>query len=368
MNAQDLAHAVGATLSGDINAEVTRCAPLPEAGPGDLTFLNNRRYAHLLPNTRASAVILQPGDVPDAPAGAALFVTDDVYLAFRHAMAALHGDRPRAEPGISPLAVVDDTAELGERCTVHPGAYIAPHAVVGDRTVLYPGVYVGEGARIGDDCTLYPNVCVYDGCTLGDRVTLHAGTVIGQDGLGYATSPRKPRQGEGDADCDGDAPADEVIHHKVPPAGNAVVEDDVEMGANCSVDRATLGSTVIGAGTKFSNSVTIGHGARIGRHNLFVAQVGVAGSTTTGEYCVFGGQVGVGGHLVIGSRVQIAASSKVMHDIPDGETWGGTPARPFTDMKRILLQQQRLPEMAAELKRLRRRLDALEAAASGQPH
>ncbi len=367
MTPQDLATRLGAELRGPGDAAINRCAPLSDAGPGDLTFLNNRRYAHLLPGTRASAVILQPRDLPDAPAGAALLVTDDVYLAFRHAMAALHGNRPRPEPGISPLAVVDETAELGERCTVCPGVTVGPRAVVGDRTVLYPGVYLGEGARVGDDCTLYPGVCVYDGCTLGDRVTLHANTVIGQDGLGYATSPRKPGQGEGDADRDGDAPADEVIHHKVPPAGNAVVEDDVEMGANCSIDRATLGSTVVGAGTKFSNSVTIGHGARIGRHNLFVAQVGVAGSTVTGDYCVFGGQVGVGGHLVIGSRVQIAASSKVMHDIPDGETWGGTPARPFTDMKRILLQQQRLPDMAAELKRLRRRLDTLEAAASVRP-
>ena len=348
MTPQDLATRLGVELRGPGDAVIRRCAPLDDAGPGDLTFLNNPRYADLLPGTRASAVILRPGDADRAPAGAALLVTDDVYLAFRHAMVALHGnDRPPPQPCFSPLAHVHDSATLGDRCTVHPGVTVAPHAVVGSRTVLYPNVYVGEDAHIGNDCTLHPGVCVYDGCVVGDRVTLHANTVIGQDGLGYATSH--------------DASAGEVIHHKIPQAGNAIVEDDVEMGANCSVDRATLGSTVVGAGTKFSNSVTIGHGARIGRHNLFVAQVGVAGSTVTGDYCVLGGQVGVGGHLTLGRGVKVAASSKVMHDIPDGEEWGGTPARPFTAMKRILLQQQRLPDMAAELKRLRRRLDRLEA-------
>ena len=347
MTPQDLATRLSVELRGPGDAVIHRCAPLDDAGPGDLTFLNNPRYADRLGETHASAVILRPGDADRAPAGVALLVTDDVYPVFRHAMVALHGERPRPEGGISPLAYIDDTAEFGERCTVRPGVTVGPGAVVGDRTILYPGVYLGRNARVGHDCILYPNVCVYDACTLGDRVVLHAGTVIGQDGFGYATS-----FSERDA---------EVIHHKVPPAGIAAVEDDVEMGANCSVDRATLGSTVVGAGTKFSNSVVIGHGARIGRHNLFVAQVGVAGSTVTGDYCVLGGQVGVGGHLTLGRGVKVAASSKVMHDIPDGEEWGGTPARPFTAMKRVLLQQQRLPDMAAELKRLRRRVDRLEA-------
>ncbi len=336
---KDLSERIGARLEAghaDEDRAIQRCARLADAGPDDLSFLANVRYLAQARETRAAAVIVGP-DV-ELP-GKARLVADDPYLAFRNAAVELHGWRRQPHPGISDGAWIDETAEVGELCTIRPFAYVAPHAVIGRRCILYPGVYVGKHARIGDDCVLYPNVTVYDHCVLGRRVCLHAGCVIGNDGFGYATS-----QG---------------VHHKIPPAGNAVVEDDVEMGAGCIVDRATMGSTIIGRGTKFSNAVTIGHGSRVGPYNLYVAQVGLAGSVTTGSHVVMGGQVGVAGHLHIGDRAQLAAKSGVMTDIPADAQYGGTPAQPLADAKRAYLFTQRLPDLIARIKDLEREVAKL---------
>ncbi|MEM9915499.1 MAG: UDP-3-O-(3-hydroxymyristoyl)glucosamine N-acyltransferase, partial [Planctomycetota bacterium] len=378
-------------------------ATLAAAGPGELSFLNNPRYAGHLATTRAAAVVVSPADAeriaPPSTVGAtsgsggasgmtsegtsggtsgggtALLVAEDPYFAFRQAMVILHGFRPQPAVGISPQAYLDETAVVGELCTVRPFAYVAPGARLGDRVILYPGSYVGKKAVIGNDCVLHPGVCVYDRCVVGDRVTLHANTVVGEDGLGYATAaaPAPGSQNAPDSESttgnrDGDADgheanegSGEVRHHKMPQAGNAVIGDDVEIGANCSIDRATLGSTVIGAGSKLSNNVVIGHGVKLGRHNMIVAHVGIAGSTVTGDYVTMGGQVGIAGHLTIGSRVTIAADAKVMADIPDGETWGGTPATPLSDAKRVVLNQKRIPTMIDRLRTLEKRVAELEA-------
>ncbi len=340
-----LAEKLHAVVRGDGGGTVTGCAAIDEAGPAHVTFVANRKYLSHLATTQAAAVILGPQDVGEAPATLTLLVADDPYFAFRNAMIALHGWRQHPPPGVSPQAYVDPTAVVEELCTIRPFAYVAPQARIGRRCILYPGCYVGKYAVLGDDCVLYPNVVVYDKCVLGDRVTLHSGTVIGQDGFGYATHAF-PNQ----------APA----HHKIPQAGNVVIEDDVEMGANCSIDRATIGSTVIRRGTKFSDGVTIGHGCEVGEHNLLVAQVGLAGSVTTGKYVVMGGQVGVAGHLTIGDQVQIAAKAGVMHDLDARKQYGGAPATEFTDTKRQLLALTRLPEMLATIRKLQKRIDALE--------
>ncbi len=356
-----LAERLGCTYQGNGGTLIERCATLHEAGNGELSFVANTRYLDKLADSRAACVVVNQQTAHEHP-GRTFIVAKDPYLSFRDAMVLLHGWRNPPQPGISPHAYIDPTAEVAEFCAIRPFAYIAPRAKIGRRVTLYPGVYVGKDAVIGDDCVLYPNVVVYDRCTLGQRVTLHAGCSIGHDGFGYATAPAR----EVHTDKAPPRSPDEVMHHKIPQAGNVVLEEDVELGANCSIDRATVGSTVIARGTKFSNNVVIGHGCHVGEHNLFVADVGLAGSVTTGRYVVLGGQVGINGHTTLGDNVQVAASSKVLADLPDPGQYGGTPALPLHDAKRIVLHQQRLPDLVANIKRLEKRIAALEADASNQ--
>jgi len=344
---KELAERIGAQVrpatEADAGRTIERCATLAEAGADDLAFLANPKYAQQLQTTRAGAVIVGPDVSCD---GRTLLVADDPYFAFRNAVVALHGFREHpapsdagAGPQRSEKAVIDPSARLGDGCVVHPYAVICADVRIGRNCVVYPHVFIGPGTRIGDDCQIYPGVTIYDHCVIGDRVTLHAGCVIGQDGFGYATH-------------DG-------AHHKIPQAGNVVIEDDVEMGAGCAVDRATIGSTVIGRGTKFSDQVAIGHGTKVGSHNLFVAQVGLAGSVQTGDHVVMGGKVGVAGHLKIGSGVRLAAISGVMSDIPDNAEYGGAPAMPWSEARRVLLNLQRLPALVDRVKKLEREIDRL---------
>ncbi|MFA9477335.1 UDP-3-O-(3-hydroxymyristoyl)glucosamine N-acyltransferase [Phycisphaerales bacterium AB-hyl4] len=345
MTANDLARRIGATVQGNGDVELTGCATLEQAQPSDVSFLANRKYAKLLGTTQAGAVVVSADDVRMAD-DRLLLIADDPYFAFRQAMVELVGFRSPPAPGISEQASIASSATIGRDCYIGPFAVVSEGAVVGDGCVLYPHSYVGRGATVGDQCTLHPGVTVYDACRLGSRVTLHAGCSIGQDGFGYAT------HGE---------PGQPPVHHKIPPAGNVVIEDDVEMGAHCSVDRATMGSTVVGRGSKFSNGVTIGHGSKVGPFNLLVAQVGLAGSVTTGAYVAMGGQVGVAGHLKVGDQTQIAAKSGVASDVPDKVQFGGAPAQPFADAKRQILAMTRLPDLVADSRKMRKRIEKLEA-------
>jgi len=211
---------------------------------------------------------------------------------------------------------------------------------VGPGTVIYGGVHVGPRCRIGGACTLYPNVVLYDGTVLHDRVTIHAGTSIGHDGFGYATHAGR--------------------HEKIPQVGWVELEDDVEIGANCAIDRATMGATVIGAGTKFSNLIAIGHGTRMGKHGLMVAQSGIAGSVQVGNYCVFAGQSGVVGHIKIGDGVQVAAQAGVTEDVPPGLQVGGSPAEPLAQARRVWMSIRRLPQMRTAVQKLTREIIAIK--------
>jgi UDP-3-O-[3-hydroxymyristoyl] glucosamine N-acyltransferase len=345
LTASQLATTVEAELRGDGAHVLTACTGLDDAAANHVSFLANRKYAGSLATTKAGAVILSKDDAAQAPAGLTVLIAKDPYFAFRQAVVALHGFRQQPVPGISPLAVIGAGATIGPGASIQPFVVIEAGATIGARTVIHPHCYIGKAAVIGEDCILYPNVTLYEHCVLGNRVTLHAGCVIGQDGFGYATHKR---------------PGEPVMHHKIPQIGNAVVEDDVEMGAGCAIDRATVGSTRIGAGTKFSDHIAIGHGASLGRYNLLVAQVGIAGSTDTGDYVVMGGQVGVAGHLEIGTGAQLAAQSGVMTDIPAGEKWGGQPAMPLNQAKRIVLALTRVPDLLKEVKDLQKRVEELE--------
>jgi len=314
MTLQQLAAAIDAQLEGgDGQAQVWAVVGIEEAGPGQVTFVANPKYVAALATTNAAAVIVGRTIRTERP-GLTLLRASEPYLAFAKAAVALHGFRQHPFAG------------------VHPAAHVDPTATVGQGTVIYPGAFVGPRARVGRDCILYPNAVVYDDCILGDRVTLHANTSVGQDGFGYATH-------------DG-------VHHKIPQAGNVVIEDDVEIGANCSIDRAAVGSTVIGRGSKFSNNVVIGHGSKIGPYALIVAQTGVAGSTTIGHHATIAGQAGITGHLRIGNNVTIAARSMVADDVPDQTAVLGAPAIALARGRRVAVLTNQLPELLDRIRQL----------------
>ena len=345
----ELAQKIGATLHGDGSAQVSSCAPIERAQVGQVSFLANRKYSAHLATTNATAVIVASGAT--VKAGVAILEAVDPYFAFRQAMVALHGFRNHPAPigaaqnnnSISERAAIHPTARIGEACSVHAGAVIESGATLGARCVIYPNAYVGEGVKMGDDCIVYPGVCVYDGCVIGNRVTLHANTVIGSDGFGYATHKGR--------------------HEKIPQSGIVVLEDDVEIGSCCVIERAAMGETRVGAGTKFADLISIGHGTRIGKHCLLVSLVGISGSVDMGNYVVLGGQVGVTGHLSIGDGVQVAGKSAVVGDIPAGMRVAGVPAIESDKALRNHLVFRDLFDMSRKLKSLEREVAKLHAAA-----
>jgi UDP-3-O-[3-hydroxymyristoyl] glucosamine N-acyltransferase len=254
-------------------------------------------------------------------------------------MVLLHGHRKHKKVGVSPHASISDSAKVGADCHIHDFATIADDAKIGDGCIIYPCAYIGAGVQIGNDTIIYSNVTIYDGCKIGNRVIINANSTIGEDGFGYASH-------------DG-------AHHKIPQLGSVVIEDDVEIGTSCGIERGTLGDTVIGQGSKLGDLVTIGHGTRIGPHCLLVAQVGIAGSTSLGHHCIIGGQVGIVGHINIGNNVTIAAQAGVINDIPDGQTVLGAPAIEVSQGKRAYGAIQYLPEMRQNIRNLQMQIGQL---------
>ncbi len=325
----ELAAQVGGTVIGDGNRRIKRCCGLESAGPEDISFVSNIKYIGQLNTTAAGCVVVdaklnhqsikRPSDSPLTIIQAA-----DPYFAFRQIMVAIHGMRSHPKPMVSPLCDIAPSARIGADCYIAPFVTIGENCRIGDRCVLYSGVQIMAGAELESDCILYPNVVVYDCCRLGKRVIIQSGAAIGCDGYGFAT-----HQG---------------VHHKIPQVGNVVLGDDVEVGANTVIERAAMESTLVGEGTKIGNNVVVGHNCQIGRHNLLVSQVGIAGSSTTGDYVVLAGQVGVAGHIRIGDRVRAAAQSGITSDIEPGRDIGGTPAMDFKLAKRVYLQIFQLPE------------------------
>ncbi|MCB9867500.1 MAG: UDP-3-O-(3-hydroxymyristoyl)glucosamine N-acyltransferase [Phycisphaerales bacterium] len=291
-------------VRGDGAVRLCGCNTLEGAGAGDVTFLANPKYRELVGTTRASAIIMK--DDPSLSPRIPQLICDDPYRALTMAVIRIHGYRRHPQWGRHEHAYVAPTAKVGPNANLAPGVVICDGATIGANVTCYPGAFVGPGAVLGDDVTLYPSVTIYDECRLGDRVTVHAGSVIGEDGLGYAPVGKK--------------------WVKIPQAGNVILEDDVEIGANCTIDRATLGTTRIGSGTKFSNLVAVGHGCQVGADCMFVAQVGLAGSVTVGKHVTIAGQAGVVGHLSIGDDAQVCAQAGVNSPVKAGSVVLGAPA------------------------------------------
>jgi UDP-3-O-[3-hydroxymyristoyl] glucosamine N-acyltransferase len=321
---RELAELVGGQLHGDGGLVIQAARPFTEAGPDDITFVEAARHAARLKTCRAGAVVAGP-DV--AINGLAAFVT---------IVRRLHG-RPEAPPGgVDPRAAVHPTARLGEACTLDPFAVVGENSVLGARCHLHSGAVVGRHCRLGDDVVLYPNAVLYEGTVVGNRVILHAGSVMGADGFGYRFQDGR--------------------QVKVPQLGHVEIGDDVEIGACTTIDRGTFAATRIGEGTKIDNLVQIGHNCHIGRHNLLVGQMGIAGSSSTGDYVVIAGQVGIRDHVHIGDRAIVGAQAGVIKDVPAGQVYVGAPARPERESKRMIMCLEKLPEMRRDVRRIKQQL------------
>jgi UDP-3-O-[3-hydroxymyristoyl] glucosamine N-acyltransferase len=338
---RELADRLDCRLEGDGEVEVTRVSGIQDAQPGDITFLANSKYEKALASTRASAVILKDS-APPAPC--AMLRAHDPYLAFARAVG-LFAPVSRPAPGVHALAAIAADARLGADVSIGPFVAIAEGARIGDRTVIYPNVTIGPGVSVGDDCTIHSNVAVRERCTLGDRVILQNGVVIGGDGYGFV------RRGDG-------------THEKIPQVAVVVIEDDVELGANTTVDRPAVGETRIKAGAKIDNLVQIAHGVTVGRNVLMAAQVGIAGSTDIEDDVVFGGQVGVGGHLTIGRGAIAVGQSGITNSLDPRAFVAGYPAIDSREWRKASVLFRRLPEMKRRIEQLEARVAELTRALS----
>ncbi len=338
MKLQEIARRTQTKLEGDGEIEIEGIAGIEEAGPGQITFLATARYRSLLKKTRAGAIFLKPGE--EAPPGRNVLRSKNPYLSFAQAIDLFHR-RPTPPAGVHPSAVVDPTARLGRDASVGPHAVIEAGAEVGERTEIGANVTVHRGARIGAECVIHAGAVIRENVSLGNRVVLQNGAVIGADGFGFA-------------------PTEDGRYKKFFPTGTVILEDDVEIGANSTVDRATVGATVIRRGTKLDNLVHLGHGSEVGEATVMAAQCGVAGSTKIGSHVMMGGQAGVLGHLSVGDRVQCAARTAIHTSVPEGAIVGGAPHLPIQLYMKVNAALRHLPGALRRLRRIEKKLGLRE--------
>ena len=332
-----LAADIGGEVVGDGTVEISGVAGIREAGPGDLTFLANSRYDGYLDDTKAAAVICAPGT---RRAAVPQLLVPNPYLAFQRIVRVFRPEITRQPAGVHPTAVVAADVRLGADVSVGPHCVVEPGATLGDRVTLMPGCYIGHAVAIGSETLFYPRVVVREECVIGERCILHPGVVVGSDGFGFALDGGR--------------------YHKVPQVGNVIIGDDVEIGANTTIDRATTASTRIGDGTKIDNLVQIGHNVVIGRHCIVVSQVGISGSTELEDFVTLAGQVGVAGHLTIGKGATIGAQSGVARDVPGDTIMSGSPVMPHSMWRRMIAILPKLPQLFQRARDLEERVDKLE--------
>jgi len=330
---RQLADWVGGEVAGDGNTPIDAARPINDAKPGDITFADDDRHVEQMHLCPASAAVVP---LKTTLVGKPLIRVRDPLMAFAQIALRLRGQPPAPTPGIHRQACINPTATIGRDVRIDPFAVIGPGCVIGDRCHIASGVNIGANCRLGDDVLLHPNVVLYDGCLLGARVIIHSNSVIGADGFGY-----RPHEGR---------------QVKVPQLGYVEIGDDVEIGACTTIDRGTFGPTRIGAGTKIDNLVQVAHNCQVGQHNLFVSQVGIAGSSSTGDHVVIAGQSGIADHIHIGHRAVIGAMAGVHKSVPDGAAMLGIPATPILEQKRILKTLEKLPSMRQDMIRIKKAL------------
>lgn len=338
-SAKQIATFIQGEIIGDENATVHTFAKIEEGIPGAISFLSNPKYTPYIYNTQSSIVLVNKDFTPEQEIKTTLIKVDNAYESLAKLLNLYEMSKPK-KTGIDSLAFVAETAKIGKDVYIAPFACIGDHAEVGDNTVVHPHVTIGAGAKVGNNCIIYANATVYHDCRIGNHCILHSGCVIGADGFGFAPTP----QG----------------YEKIPQIGIVILEDNVEIGANTCVDRATMGATVIHSGVKLDNLIQIAHNDEIGSHTVMAAQAGIAGSTKVGEWCMFGGQVGIAGHSKIGDKVNLGAQSGVPGDIKAGSQLIGTPPMELKQYFKTSIARKSLPEMQIELRNLRKEIEELK--------
>lgn len=338
--ADQISHLVNGTIVGDASVTVNTFAKIEEGHPGALSFLANPKYNHYIYTTRSSVVLVRRDFEPERPVSATLIKVDDPYDTVASLLTMVNEMMAPKPVGVEQPSFVAEGVELPEGVYVGAFAYIGKGATIARGAKIYPQCYVGENAVIGENTVLYPGVKVYHGCHVGARCILHAGVVIGADGFGFAPTPT----GE---------------YHKIPQMGIVEIADDVEIGANTTVDRATMGATRVGKGTKLDNLIMVAHNVEIGQHNVMASQTGVAGSTKIGSYCMIGGQTGFSGHIKVGDHVMIGAQSGIPDNLEDGSKVMGYPAVGLKEFYKNYAYTRRLGELFAQVRQMQRKLDNL---------
>jgi UDP-3-O-[3-hydroxymyristoyl] glucosamine N-acyltransferase len=333
----ELAVFLGGELQGPADLPIEGIAPIEQATPREITFITQKRFARLVDQSRAAAFIVSP---EYARLPRPLIIVPHPYLAYARVASLFAPALPRW-PGISDLAYLGPGVALGQEVSIAPLVFIGAGTHLGDRVTIMPGCVIGEEVRIGADTLIYPNVTIGERCTVGERCIIHSGTVIGSDGFGFVPGEAGPV--------------------KIPQLGTVVIADEVEIGANCAIDRGALGATRVGRGVKMDNLVHLAHNVEVGEYSFLVAQVGVSGSTKLGKGVALAGQVGVTGHIELGDGVQVGAQSGVHRSVPPGQTVSGYPARPQKEWLQIMGHLPRLPEIYQRLKRLEQKLNELAA-------
>lgn len=337
--AKQIAAYIGGEIVGDENATVHTFAKIEEGMPGALSFLSNPKYTAYIYDTQSSIVLVNSDFVPEKSINATLIKTANAYESLAKLMMLYESVKPKKQ-GISSMASIAESATIGENVYIGPFVCIGEKAVVGNNTIIEANVSIGDGATVGDNCLLYNGVTIYHDCKVGNRCILHAGSVVGSDGFGFAPGANG--------------------YDKIPQIGIAILEDDVEIGANTCIDRATMGATIIKRGVKLDNMVQIAHNVVIDEHTVMAAQCGVAGSTKVGSWCMVGGQTGISGHIRIGNQVKVGGHSAIANSVKDGKAVMGYPAFDHSQFARASVVFKKLPEMYREMDTLKKELESLK--------
>ncbi len=343
----EIALLVEGRLEGDGNLMIAGLDSLEGAGPLDISFLGNPKYAKVAKDSRAGCLILSRGSEKELYSAPCRIYVEDPQYAFSQLLTEIEAQFPKPPALVDERAIIHYEARLGPEVSVSPFVVIERKAVIGEYSIIGPHCFIGAGARIGKNCRIYPNVTIRENCVVGDRAIIHSGTVIGSDGFGFSTDKKTGK------------------HRKIPQLGNVVIGDDVEIGSNVSVDRATLGSTMIGDGTKIDNLVQIAHNVQIGKGCLIAAQAAIAGTGKLGDFVVLAGQVGVNGHIYVESGTIVLGQSGVINDVEKKDILFGSPARPRKEAMKLQALYGRLPELFDAVKKLERRFSFSSTDAQG---